>query len=54
MRGHKVAFMTEWVFGFWLEVKGQSSKRAEVRTGDDAKLAATVRNQKYSLKGQTI
>lgn len=31
--------MTEWVHCFWGEVKGESSKRAEMRPGDDVNTA---------------
>lgn len=31
--------MMEWVYRSWPEVKGQSAERAEVRPGDDDKLA---------------
>lgn len=45
--------MAERVFRVWPEVKGQSSKRAEVSPGDDSKLTTptyTVGNHNYILK----
>lgn len=30
--------MTKWVYCFWSKLKGQSSKRGEVRLGDNSKL----------------
>lgn len=32
--------MNEWAYRFWLEGKGQSSRRTEIRPGDDSRLAA--------------
>lgn len=34
-----VRLWPKWVYRFWPEVRGQSSKRAEVKPGDDSKLA---------------